>query len=237
MKRRDSLKTLLIGTITGATLGTAVSCKEDGTTPTISEVGNNLYGRTPAELEWDKTTKAATYLTSDELEDVSILCDIILPATADAGAATEAGVPDFIEFIVKDLPSHQLPIRGGLMWLNGEASRRYNKAFKDCSDTEQIAIVDDIAYPDPDNKKPDMAYGITFFDRMRNLTMTGYYTTRMGLDDLGYNGNYANTWDGIPAEVLAKHEVDYDPEWIAKCVDQSKRLVIAEWDEDGNLLT
>lgn len=237
MKRRDSLKTLLIGTITGATLGSAVSCKEDGTTPTIPEVGNNLYGRTPSELEWDKTTTAATYLTTDELEDVSILCDIILPATADAGAATEADVPAFIEFIVKDLPDHQLPIRGGLMWLNGESSRRFNKAFKDCSDTQQIAIVDDIAYPDPDNKKPDMAYGITFFDRMRNLTMTGYYTTRMGLDDLGYNGNYANTWDGVPAEVLAKHEVDYDPEWVAKCVDQSKRLVIAEWDEEGNLLT
>ena len=237
MKRRDSLKTLLIGTITGATLGTAVSCKEDGTTSILPEVGNNLYGRTPAEQAWDTTTKAATYLTAEELEDISILCDIILPATEEAGAATAAGVPDFIEFIVKDLPSHQLPIRGGLMWLNGEASSRYNKAFRDCTNEEQIGIIDDIAYPDPDNKKPAMAYGITFFDRMRNLTMTGYYTTRMGLDDLGYNGNYANTWDGIPAEVLAKHEVDYDPEWIAKCVDQSKRNVIAEWDEDGNLLT
>jgi len=237
MKRRDSLKTLLIGTITGATLGTAVSCKEDGTISALPEVSNNLYGRTPAEQAWDKATKSATYLTAEELEDISILCDIILPATEEAGAATAAGVPEFIEFIVKDLPSHQLPIRGGLMWLNGESSNRYNKAFKACSPTEQIAIIDDIAYPDPDNKKPAMAYGITFFDRMRNLTMTGYYTTRMGLDDLGYNGNYANTWDGIPAEVLAKHEVDYDPEWIAKCVDQSKRQVIAEWDEDGNLLT
>jgi len=237
MKRRDSLKTLLIGTITGATLGTAVSCKEDGTTSILPEVSNNLYGRTPAEQVWDTSTKAATYLTTEELEDISILCDIILPATEEAGAATAAEVPAFIEFIVKDLPSHQLPIRGGLMWLNGEASNRYNKAFKACSNEEQIAIIDDIAYPDPNNEKPAMAYGITFFDRMRNLTMTGYYTTRMGLDDLGYNGNYANTWDGVPAEVLAKHEVEYDPEWIAKCVDQSKRLVIAEWDEEGNLLT
>lgn len=237
MKRRDSLKTLLIGTITGATLGSAVSCKEDSNSPILRKVTNNLYGRTPAEQDWDETTKAATYLSADELEDISILCDIILPATETAGAATAAGVPDFIAFIVKDLPSHQLPIRGGLMWLNGEASSRYNKSFRDCSTVEQIAIIDDIAYPDLDNKKPAMAYGITFFNRMRNLTMTGYYTTRMGLDDLGYNGNYANTWDGVPAEVLAKHDVDYDPEWIVKCVDQSKRNVIAEWDENGNLLT
>jgi hypothetical protein len=82
-----------------------------------------------------------------------------------------------------------------------------------------------------------MAYGIVFFDLMRNLTLTGYYTTKMGLDDLGYTGNFANVWDGVPAEVLADHDVDYDEEWLAKCVDQNERMTIAEWDEDGNLLT
>jgi len=238
MKRRESLKTLLIGTIAGATLGTAASCKEDTIsvdTPALSNDG--LYGRTPAEIQWDKDLQATNYLTEKELTTIAVLCDIILPSSGEAGSATDAEVPAFIDFIVKDLPSHQLPIRGGLMWLEGEATRRFNKAFTDCSSSEQLTIIDDIAYPDPDNKKPDMAYGIKFFDRMRNLTMTGYYTTRMGLDDLGYNGNYANTWDGVPEAVLKKHEVDYDPEWLAKCVDQSKRMVKAEWDEEGNLLT
>jgi len=237
MKRRDSLKTLLLGAAAGATLGSVTACKEDAavslpTTPIV----DGLYGRTPSEVQWDDKVKAENFLNEQELSTIARLCDIILPATSDAGSATDASVPNFIEFIVKDLPDHQLPLRGGLMWLEGEANKRFEKGFTECTDEQQIQIVDDIAYPDPDNKNPAMAYGIQFFNRMRNLTMTGYYTTRMGFDDLGYTGNYANVWDGVPAEVLKGHDVEYDPEWVAKCIDQSKRLEIAEWDAEGNLL-
>lgn len=236
MKRRDTLKALLIGTVGGATLGTtAVSCREDSAVKEVLST-DTLYGRTPSELAWDEEVKNATFLNEKELSTIAVLCDIILPATDSAGSANEAGVPDFIKFIVKDLPSHQLPLRGGLMWLDGESNSRFRQEFTACTDAQQIEIVEDIAYPDPDNKKPAMSHGIKLFDRMRNLTLTGYYTSRMGIDDLGYSGNYANTWDGVPPEILAKHDVDYDPEWIAKCVDQSKRLDIAEWDEEGNLI-
>ena len=57
-----------------------------------------------------------------------------------------------------------------------------------------------------------------------------------GVKDLGFQGNTANVWDGVPPEVLAEHEVDYEPEWLAKCVNQDKRTEIAEWDSEGNLL-
>ena len=67
--------------------------------------------------------------------------------------------------------------------------------------------------------------------------MTGYYTSEMGIKDLDYKGNQPNIWDGVPEEVLQKHGVSYDPEWIAKCVDQSQRGVTAERDDDGNLIT
>ncbi len=240
MKRRDTLKTLLVGTVGGATLGSTIGCKTDGTdsatspTTVIDEV---LYGRIPKEIERDQKIKAEIYLNEHELTTIAVLCDIILPATEDAGSANDAKVPEFIDFIVKDIPSHQLPMRGGLMWLDTESNRRFNKEFVNLSNAEQIQIIDDIAYPNDKNEKPEMSQGINFFNRMRNLTLTGYYTSRMGLDDLGYDGNYANVWDGVPAEVLAEHDVDYDPEWLAKCVDQSKRLDIAEWDDDGNLLT
>jgi len=240
MKRRDSLKTLLVGTVAGATLGSTIGCKTDGATTeeAINEIANTgLYGRLPEEIARDKKIGAEVYLNEHELTTIAVLCDIILPATSDAGSATDAEVPAFIEFIVKDIPSHQLPMRGGLMWLDTESNRRFNKEFIACSNTEQIQIVEDIAYPDEKGEKPEMAPGIKFFNLMRNLTMTGYYTTRMGLDDLGYTGNYANVWDGVPTEVLKDHEVDYDPEWLAKCVDQSKRMDIAEWDDAGNLLT
>ncbi|MEM8890054.1 MAG: gluconate 2-dehydrogenase subunit 3 family protein, partial [Bacteroidota bacterium] len=193
MDRRESLKNILLGTIAGATVaGAATSCEvpakvEEQKTPEKEK----YYGRTPEEIEYDKKVMAEIFLVEHELETIAILCDIILPATATAGSATDAGVPGFIEFIVKDLPTHQLPMRGGLMWLDGEANKRFNKLFKAATPEEQIQIVDDIAYPDPDNKKPAMAYGFKFFNLMRNLTMTGYYTTRMGFDELGYKGNVA----------------------------------------------
>ena len=236
MDRRDTLKTLFVGSVAGATL-TSVGCKPSTEAGEEAAQAEGLYGRLPEEIERDQRLKEETYFEEAELSTIAVLCDIILPATSTAGSATDAGVPEFVEFIVKDLPSHQLPIRGGLMWLNIESQKRFNKLFTSCTSEEQIAIIDDIAYPDPEEKKPDMAPGIKFFNRMRNLTLTGYYTTRMGFDDLGYKGNIPNIWDGVPADVLAEHDVDYEEEWLAKCVDQSKREVIAEWDDEGNLIT
>ncbi|MGB5652513.1 MAG: gluconate 2-dehydrogenase subunit 3 family protein, partial [Robiginitalea sp.] len=78
---------------------------------------------------------------------------------------------------------------------------------------------------------------IQFFNLVRNLTVCGYYTSKVGIEDLGYKGNMPNVWDGVPQDVLDKHGLAYEPEWLEKCVDQSQRGVIAEWDEDGNLLT
>lgn len=240
MKRRDSLKYMLVGTIAGATVASTTSCKTQNgeEKEALKKTSENLYGRTPKEIEHDKKVNAATYFNEHEMLTIATLCDIILPSTPTAGSATEAKVPEFIEFMAKDLPSYfQLPFRGGLMWLDAEANKRSGKRFIECTSEQEIAIVDDIAYPDPDGEKPDMAPGIKFFNQIRNLTMTGYYTTKMGWDDLGVTSNFANVWDGVPEEVLANHEVDYDPEWLAKCVDQSKRNDLAEWDEEGNLLT
>lgn len=224
----------MVGTLAGAAIGTACTKVEEEAPPIVAETG---YGRTPDEKKRDEKLKAEIFLNTHELETIAVLCDIILPATNTVGSATDAGVPEFIEFIAKDIPKHQLPLRGGLMWLDTESNKRFNQVFKLCKAQQQITIVDDIAYDDPDGKKPAMAYGIKFFSLIRGLTLTGYYTTRMGVDDLGYVGNSPNIWDGVPQEVLKDYDVDYDPEWLAKCVDQSKRDATAEWDEDGNLIT
>lgn len=238
MKRRDSLKFMLVGSIGAASIGSINGCKTDASEDNSSALKTDgLYGRTPEEIEYDEEVKAEIYLNEHEMATIAILCDIILPSTASFGGAIEAEVPAFIEFIVKDLPTHQLPIRGGLMWLDSEANLRFNKEFIACTPAEEIQIIEDIAYPDPDDEKPEMAHGIKFFNLMRNLTLTGYYTTEIGFKDLGVTSNFPNAWDGVPTEVLADHDVDYDQDWIAKCVDQSKRADIAEWDDDMNLLT
>ena len=234
MNRRETFKTLFVGALAGTTVGTGIGCKT--AEQEVVEPTTAFYGRTPEELEWDAEVMAEEFLNVHELESIAILCDIILPATDTAGSATEAKVPEFIEFIVKDLPRHQLPMRGGLMWLDSESNRRFEKIFKEITPPQQIEIVEDIAYPDPDEEKPDMAYGIKFFDLMRNLTLTGYYTTKMGIDDLGYVGNRPNIWDGVPEEVLNEHGLAYEPEWLAKCINQENRDKIAVWDEEGNLV-
>jgi hypothetical protein len=235
MNRRESFKSILLGAVAGATL-TTIGCKDD--IPAVEAVNElPLYGRTPDEIKRDNDLLKSVYLDKHELESIAILSDIILPATATAGSATAAGVPAFIEFIVKDLPDNQLPIRGGLMWLDSEANRRFEKTFKACSNSEQIKIIDDIAYPDEKGEKPQLAHGINFFDKIRGLVVTGYYTSEVGMKDLGYKGNVPNVWDGVPQDVLDKHGMKYDEDWLPKFVDQSKREVQAEWDEEMNLIT
>lgn len=237
MNRRESLKSLLLGAVaTGAAAtGCAPDIKEKEATSTAVNAAFNDYGRTPSETLHDLKVMSETFFSESEMQNITILSDIILPATETAGSATEADVPAFIEFMVKDIPTYQTPLRGGLMWLEKESQQRFAKDFAILTPAQRIEIVEDIAYPDPED--PNLEYGVRFFNTLRNLVATGYYTTKMGFEDLGYVGNRPNVWDGVPAEILAEHDVEYDPEWLAKCVDQSKREDIAEWDDEMNLLT
>jgi len=233
MDRRDSLKSLLVGSVVG---GLALNgCSPADQKEEVAVEGPAGYGRTPKEKINDEKLRTEQFFQESELETLAVLCDIILPKEADFGSATDAGVPEFIEFMAKDMPRHQLPLRGGLMWLDNQTNERFNLEFKSCSTDQQLTVIDEIAYPDqaPEHLK----HGVAFFSLMRNLTLTGYYTTEMGIKELGYVGNQPNVWDGVPQEVLDEHGLSYDPEWIARCVDQSKRMDIAEWDEEGNLLT
>lgn len=233
MDRRDSLKSLLVGSVAGGLLVTGCTPNTEEQVPQEPTLPG--YGRTAREKEHDKEVLAEIFLNEHELETIAVLCDIILPANAEIGGAVEAEVPAFIEFIVKDMPYHQLPMRGGLAWLDNHSNKLHNLEFKKLTKDQQTAICDTIAYAG--KTAPELMAGEKFFTRMRNLTLTGYYTSELGIKDLGYQGNRPGVWDGVPAEVLAEHDVDYEPEWLAKCVDQSKRMDIAEWDDQGNLLT
>ncbi|MEM6700494.1 MAG: gluconate 2-dehydrogenase subunit 3 family protein [Bacteroidota bacterium] len=241
MKRRETLKTLLVGTVAGgAVAGGMVACKTEPEKLEEANVETDVvevsYGRTPAEIARDQELTSKTFFTEHELATVAVLCDIILPKDEFSGSATEAEVPKFIEFIAKDMTNHQLPLRGGIMWLDNQSNRRYNKAFKNCDNIQQLAIVDEIAWPDRAKELPHMVQGMKFFDLMRNLTLTGFYTSKMGIETLGYQGNIPNFWDGVPEEVLAEHDVALDEEWLSKCINHDTRETVAQWDEEGNLI-
>ena len=233
MDRRDTIKSLLVGGMSGGVILTACQPAEETKQGDVSPATGE-YGRTPKEKKRDEELKGETFFSEHELASIAVLCDLILPATSTAGSATDAGVPEFIEFIAKDMTYHQTPMRGGLMWLDHRANALFGKDFMSCSVTQQKQMLDEIAWPD--TAAPEVAQGVVFFSRMRNLVLTGYYTTRMGIDDLGYQGNTPNVWDGVPDDVLAAQGLSYDPEWLAKCIDQDKRNETARWDESGNLV-
>lgn len=232
MDRREHLKLLFAGSIGTGLLMT--SCTEEDLETSRQIIANGSYGRTEEEQLRDERLHSDTFFTDHERNTVEVLADIIIPADETSGSATDAGVPDFIEFMMKDIPSMQVPTRGGLMWLDNQCRQRYENAFVDCSSSEQRELIDDIAYPD--EAREEMQYGVRFFNRMRNLTATGFFTSRMGIEDLGYQGNRTNIWDGVPREVLDKHGLSYDQKTLDECVKPEERDRVAEWDEDGNLI-
>ncbi|MBC8110344.1 MAG: gluconate 2-dehydrogenase subunit 3 family protein, partial [Verrucomicrobia bacterium] len=143
------------------------------------------------------------FFTDAEFKTISQLSNIIIPADEKSGSATDAKVPDFIEFIVKDMPWMQTPMRGGLRWLDSQTLKIFGKPFNQCTESQQLTLIDQIAYPDL--AKPDMKHGVTFFNLMRNLTASGYFSSEMGWKFIDYKGNTPNNWEGVPPEVLAKY--------------------------------
>jgi len=215
MDRRKYLKTLAVGTVGTLSAASLIdSCKtedkpkEMANAPTID--------RTPAELEHYNKLMADKFFDEHEMKTITTLSDIIIPKDDTSGSATDAGVPAFIEFIAKDMPRHQVPLRGGIKWLDLHCLRRFDKSFVDCDAKQQIEIVDEIAFPE--KAKPEMQQGVAFFNLMRDLTATGFFTSKMGIDDLGYVGNRPNQWDGVPQDVLDKYGMKYDQKTLDECV-------------------
>jgi gluconate 2-dehydrogenase gamma chain len=128
------------------------------------------------------------------------------PKDEHSGSASDAKVPEFIEFTVKDRPEHQVPLRGGIKWLDNQCLNRYNNGFKDCTADQQIEIVEEIAYPD--DAKPGVLPGVAFFGRMRELTAGGFFSSKMGMEDLGYAGNKPNKWEGVPADIIRQYGLE-----------------------------
>lgn len=218
MKRRDSIKAILVGTVASSVLVDA--CKTADEKATTAATPASTIDRTKEEAEIEAKLMAETFFTKHEMATIAVLSDIIIPKDDVSGSATEAGVPDFIEFIVKDMPQHQTPMRGGLRWLDLESSKRFEKAFVDCDSKQQIAIVDDIAYPE--KAKPEMKQGVAFFNLMRNLTATGFYTSQIGVKDLGYMGNTPNQWNGVPDDVLKQYGLAYTEKELKECISYDR---------------
>jgi hypothetical protein len=153
------------------------------------------------------------YFVAHEWRTVRVLVDYIIPRDERSGSATDAKVPEFMDFILSDKDTSdntRLAIRGGLAWLDTECRRRFGgKSFVDCGDAERRLVLDDIAWPG--KARHDMSYGVSFFNRIRDMTASGFFSSAMGWKDLQYMGHvFVTEWKGCPPAALQKLGVSDD---------------------------
>ena len=146
---------------------------------------------------------APAFFTEHEYATVRMLAELVIPRDGRSGGALDAGVPEFMDFILNENPGMQTGLRGGLAWLDGESRGRFGREFVELADGGRRAILDDIAWPA--RARPEFSQGVAFFNRFRDLTASGFFSSRIGVEDLRYIGNQVlGEWNGCPPEALAK---------------------------------
>jgi gluconate 2-dehydrogenase gamma chain len=208
MDRRQALKVMaIVAAAPGLT-----SCQSPERTTDAPIVLGSGASPGPAGTSWDPDLLSPVVpwqrtLTRDELESLAALCDVIIPADDRSPAASELGAHDFIdEWASAPYPGNQrdrVTVRGGLVWLDREAAGRFGDdlRFRDLDAEQKQAICDDICYlPDA---APENEAAAHFFDRVRDLAASAFWTTTEGMEDLEYVGNVPLArWDPPPPEVL-----------------------------------
>ena len=143
-----------------------------------------------------------------EWRTVRVLVDIVIPKDARSGSATDAKVPEFMDVFMGTRENMRNWMRAGLTWLDDECKKRFSKQFFDCDAAQRKAVLDDIAYPR--RARAEMQNGVRFFNNFRNFTASGFWSSKMGVDDLQYMGNRPMAqWNGCPQPALNKLGVRY----------------------------
>ena len=143
------------------------------------------------------------FFTAHEYATVVGLVDLIIPRDARSGSATDAGVPPFMDFMMIDQPRRQVAMRGGLALVDRLAIDRVGKRFVNGTDAQRRQVLDEIAYTS--NPDRGLSQAIAFFSSFRELTASGFWSTKMGIADLQYQGNvFVSEWNGCPEAALRK---------------------------------
>lgn len=216
MDRRKSLKIIGLSALSASVL--VDSCKENPTIKPekVAVKAPPSLDRTPAEKANDEILINGKIFSDHERKTIAVLSDIIIPADQISGNATGAKVPEFIETIAIDMPQHQTPLKGGLRWLDLQCTKKFQQPFISCTPQQQISIIDQIAYPA--KAKPAMKHGVIFFNLMRSLVISGFYTSPEGIKDLDYKGNKPNRWNGVPDDVLKQYGLAYTEKELKECI-------------------
>jgi hypothetical protein len=198
MDRRQAIKWMLSAAATVSLLETR----------SLGKAGSPAgYGRDPNLMEAYKRGDFWPLTFSHEQHrTVAALCDVLLPADEHSPSASQLKVPDFIdEWISAPYEAqqrHRKEILALLDWLKEESKKRFGHAFTELAEVQEQRICDDICSwqkAAPEFKKP-----AGFFRTLRDIAMSGFYTTPEGMKDIGYVGNVPLLkFDGPTPEVLA----------------------------------
>ena len=179
LSRRDALRHLGIGVTASVSL----------------EAAQHAHEAVALQKSAAKGDYSPNYFTTHEYQTLRRLADLIMPGSLAAGAT------EFIDYLSSQNKDMGDIYTGGIAWLDTEMKRRYGAAFVDAKPADQTALLDLIAYRR--NSTPELAPGIHFFAWMRNMVVDAYYTSPVGVKDLGYMGNQAISEFSVPAEALA----------------------------------
>jgi len=157
------------------------------------------------EVTQAKATNGGTYkpklFNEHEYATVRLVSELIIPADEVSGSAVEAGAPEFIDLIGSSNEEMATLLTGGLAWLDRTMERRKGKSFLDASAAERTALLDEIAYRK--SATPELNTGVVFFDQFRRLVADAFYTSPIGVKDIGYVGNKGMTKFEVPASAIA----------------------------------
>jgi gluconate 2-dehydrogenase gamma chain len=200
MSRRDALKLLGAVPLTGALHWS----------PEALNRASKMLQQDDAEPSAEPTVATRKFFSAHEDATVRILVDLIIPRDEHSGSATEARVPEFMDYMLAEASErNRVEMHGGLAWLDTECRTRFNANFVTCTVTQRKQVLDDISWPA--KSRPELSHGVAFFNSFRDLTASGFYSSQMGWKDVRYIGNVFNpNWNGCPPEVLKQLGVSYN---------------------------
>jgi len=188
VSRRSVLKTLSAGVAAGSVLRVIPL-----------EAAEFVHRMIAAERAEPNAGYAPKFFPPEQYKTLQALCEAIFPADAACGGALEAGAPEFIDLLTSENAQYQLKLGGGLMWLDAACVDRFGKKYLDCNAQQQQEMLDRIAYRRNAAADKSLSQGVEFFAFLRDLTADGFFTSKIGVEYLGYIGNtYLTDFPGCP---------------------------------------
>jgi len=181
ISRRDILKNLAVGAAGGSVLQ-MIPAK-------AAELAHEMIQKEKSSSPAGKY--APKFFPAHQYQTLLLLCEAIIPKDEVSDGAVEAGAPEFIDLLTSENEEFQAVLGGGLMWLDNFCTDRYEHTFLECAGAQQKEVLDLVAYRKNAKSDPALSQGIAFFAKLRAMTCDGFYTAKIGIEDLKYIGNTA----------------------------------------------